>query len=176
MYQYLPQYELCDNLLAKIYRESDHRSVNIGGSTWQEMATLDELRVAARTLKEDGYINTSDTEILNVRLKTKGIAFIAAGGYKKHFEDLRERHKIEMDTLENNMRNATFQRKYGNVITVANVVVAAASVVTSVFVASYIAKDEKPVINNITVQIDSTFVKKYYFQQHDTADHNKPQK
>lgn len=166
-HEYLPNYQICDAVLEKLYANGKCTAQYMGG--WEEIGPADAIQMASVTLSEDGYIEQLNNSILTTRIKLKGIAFFKSGGYKSYLSDLKERQEIESETLRINRGNVKFQKRYGNPMLVINIIISIVSILISALVAYYISTKEKPTINNIIINIDSSMTNNIIRQRIDTS-------
>lgn len=106
MSEYTEPYYRCDVVLKMIYDEFQYKSGNASKLQGQNGITLDQIRVAIRTLKNDDYIVTADSNLFVVRITSKGESFLSSGGYKTQFATDTEKKSLENRKLALDVKNA----------------------------------------------------------------------
>jgi hypothetical protein len=110
-YTYTTHYQICDNVLNNIREDEDMHAVNIepflGESRRAKLAIV-------RTLAADGYIHRvkAQTKPLIISITVKGWQFWSDGGYKAHFQELREKQVLEQRLLSTNIESNVSIRKH----------------------------------------------------------------
>lgn len=111
-YNYTIHYQICDNVLKNLQQGNDMHEVNI-----EPLLSEDRRAKLAivRKLDKDGYVHRvhPTTHPFEISITVEGIQFLADGGYKQHFQELKQKSKLENRLLKINIRTNIFSALVG---------------------------------------------------------------